>query len=808
MYYQLVENYLQKIKQAGEGMGVINKKSVIYSIYIFLASRASVAGIAPFGPAAFAISLMSYDMSYGLINVLLYALSCVVGALSTGVWQQTALSIVTVILFTTGYYFLKTSLQNDYPFVLKCSMTLVLSITAPMIIILAATNSTIMDIINLAIQAAVSFIMFFVYRITEAPVADYIDNNLTRYKSTQEELACFAITAIVAFLGLPALNIFGLSIRNMISIVVIMIFSLKGGIGTGAAAGVMIGIITNTKSALMICLFSFCGFLAGLLNKFKKTGIIISFVVGNIILAAMLGATKEIIHAMYETGFASIAFAILPTRFYDFIKIPVLEEAAVNKKQNNDVSVSSRYDHVGKVRNAAMKKARFFSETMTEMSEEFMDIVTSAEDKKKHDSCVMRVYDKVCSDCKMESSCWKKDYKKREKALRQCEKIIEQSGDKNKEIIEILNEFCIKPDCVTEELRIGIEIRRIEKLCNAKITECKSMVVKQFGEMGRISSQIAEEIKTATSYDTDLERRIIENLKRNEIYAFDVVAVNSDSEEQKVSLYIRNKIKKEKLKEAEKIISKETGRCMKVYSITEKSKKSGTYEIKLAVKPEMKVYESCQMLPADDNTVSGDSYSFVDTKDGNVYAILSDGMGTGKNAQSQSESVIRIMQLYIKSGVNISSAVSTINMLLSAKSTDVSTASVDICHINMYKKMAGFVKMGAMPSLIISRESVKIVEINRPPAGITVDLEELSYTMCEYDISEDIAVVMFTDGIFDAFIDGGVNKRVFYEYVANIIRKFQGKDKCEKGAAEEILKKASEISQKHDDMSVLVMYFE
>ena len=42
----------------------------------------------------------------------------------------------------------------------------------------------------------------------------------------------------------------------------------------------------------------------------------------------------------------------------------------------------------------------------------------------------------------------------------------------------------------------------------------------------------------------------------------------------------------------------------------------------------------------------------------------------------------------------------------------------------------------------------------------------------------------------------------------NIIRKFQGKDKCEKGAAEEILKKASEISQKHDDMSVLVMYFE
>ena len=50
-------------------MGVFNKKSLIYSFYIILASRANVAGIAPFGPAAYAIALMSYDMSYGYGNL-------------------------------------------------------------------------------------------------------------------------------------------------------------------------------------------------------------------------------------------------------------------------------------------------------------------------------------------------------------------------------------------------------------------------------------------------------------------------------------------------------------------------------------------------------------------------------------------------------------------------------------------------------------------------------------------------------------------------------------------------------------------
>ena len=143
-----------------------------------------------FGPAAFAISLMSYDMSYGIINVLLYALSCVVGALSTGVWQQGAVSIVTVFLFTTGYYFLKTSFQNDYPFVLKCSMTLVLSITAPMIILLAATDSSIMDIINLTIQAAVSFIMFFVtiYLILKLPGYNFLQKLLRRLLLIQHQV--------------------------------------------------------------------------------------------------------------------------------------------------------------------------------------------------------------------------------------------------------------------------------------------------------------------------------------------------------------------------------------------------------------------------------------------------------------------------------------------------------------------------------------------------------------------------------------------------------------------------------------------
>lgn len=793
-------------------MGLINKKSVIYSLYIFLAARASVAGIAPFGQAAFAVAVLSYDMSNGLINVIMYALACIIGSLTTGVWQQAVISVAVVILFTIADYFLKTTERHDYPIVLKSAVTLVFAVTVPMIILLATTSSTFMDIINLFLQGTATFIIFFVYRIAETAISEIIDKNTTVSKPTQEELACFAAVFVIALLGLPTLTIFGLSIKNVISIFVIMVFSLKGGIGTGAAAGIMIGIVTNSSSATLICLFAFCGLLSGLLNKLKKIGVVVAFILGNVLLAAMLGATKELVHAMYETGFAAIAFAVMPTKIYDFFKIPVIEENFMRRKKNitkNNVPV--RFDYAGKIRNAAMNKAKFYSETLSEMSTEFMDFASTETPIKnsngtKENTCMVRVYNKVCANCRLGNRCWKQEYKIREKNFKQCEKLIEKDSDKTAEIMRILSEFCIKPDVVVDELKIGIEIKRIEKICNAKIAECRSMVVRQFGEMGRISSKIADDIKMATNYDMEVEKIIFEALTRYEIHVHDVIVIKNKNEMPEITLYIKKSLNNDILGKIASVISKEINRKMQIYSVNGSNKKNGMKEVRLIVLPEIKVFHGFRSLPANNNDICGDSYCFVELQDGRAFCIISDGMGTGYQASEQSESVIRILELYIKSGVEISSAVSTVNMLLTTKGTEVTTASIDVCCIDKYKKTAGFVKMGAAPCVIIGKESVRTIEINRPPAGVSSDIEEISCKMCECDISNDIAIVMFTDGVYDAFNNAGINKKVFYEYIASVVRKFKRDRSGAEMAADEILNKVERFTQISDDMSICVIY--
>lgn len=601
---------------------------------------------------------------------------------------------------------------------------------------------------------------------------------------------------------------FGLSVRNVISICIIMIFSWRGGIGTGAAAGIMIGVITNYSSAMTICLYAFCGFLAGLLNKLGKAGVVSAFVVGNIILAAMLGGTKEIIYGMYETGFSAILFIILPKKLLDIFKVPFLEEHAVKRRAAKaGESLPARLDYAGKVRNAAIKKAAFYSDTLTEMSSEFIDISTAGADRNQEDPCVIRVFQKVCANCQMNGSCWKREYKLREKALRECKRIIEKEGDKNPGVMAILGKFCIRPQEVVDEIRISLEIQRTEKICNAKIAECRSLIVKQLGEMGKMSSRIADEIKFATNYDFDCEKRIIATLKRNEIYIYDAVVVKNRYDMPDVTLYSHKNYDRDKINEILRILSKETGKRMQLYAIRPGERKNSMREMHFIVRPQIKVRSEALCIPAPGNQLSGDSYCFTELPDGRSFLVLSDGMGTGKHASEQSSAVVRLMDLYIKSGIDLSSAVSMVNMMLTSGSADVTTASMDICCVNRHEKRAAFVKMGAMPSVIVGPDTSRVIEINQPPAGVTSDLADLYCKMTECEITPGDCIVLYTDGVYDAFQNGGVSQKVFYEYIASVIRKYNGDEKRSHKAAEEILKKASGFVEDDggDDMSAAVI---
>mgnify|MGYP000786849817 FL=1 len=126
--------------------------------------------------------------------------------------------------------------------------------------------------------------------------------------------------------------------------------------------------------------------------------------------------------------------------------------------------------------------------------------------------------------------------------------------------------------------------------------------------MGKMSSHIADEIKYATNYDFDCEKRIINALQRNEIYIYDAVVVKNQYDMLDVTLYTHKNYDKEKMNEILRIISKETGQRMQLYSAHTGNKKNSMRELHFVVRPQVKIHAEALCMPAAGNQLSGDSY--------------------------------------------------------------------------------------------------------------------------------------------------------------------------------------------------------
>ena len=110
-------------------------------------------------------------------------------------------------------------------------------------------------------------------------------------------------------------SVFNFSIRNILSILIVLVLGWKNGvlIGTtsGVTIGVTLGIITGSEP-IMIAAYAISGMIAGILNRFGKIGVILGFCIGNVVLAYVSnGYTVELIH-FKEILIASIALLAIP----------------------------------------------------------------------------------------------------------------------------------------------------------------------------------------------------------------------------------------------------------------------------------------------------------------------------------------------------------------------------------------------------------------------------------------------------------------------------------------------------------------
>lgn len=144
--------------------------------------------------------------------------------------------------------------------------------------------------------------------------------------------------------------------------------------------------------------------------------------------------------------------------------------------------------------------------------------------------------------------------------------------------------------------------------------------------------------------------------------------------------------------------------------------------------------------------VSGDSFRAGRCEGCRFVMALSDGMGSGPQANRESETVVDMFFRFVEAGFSVEVALRLMNaaMIFGAEAERFST--LDACLVDEYSGIVDIYKVGAHVSFVKRKNTVEVVGAESLPMGATVSLDTVPYRSY---LEEGDFLVMVTDGVLE-----------------------------------------------------------
>lgn len=750
---------LGRIGESGKvgGLGKIVKselRTALLVVVAFLLSRVFLPGeILPLGYAFFAASL-DYR-----VNSLAVGVATCVGALSTGFNPRSVIIILSVLLLVVVNIFLPVKKKRgpvySALFALACNI-------AASIFVIYINGFLLYDLLIALVQCIVAVIGYFIF----TNVMEFFTEQAGDKILTPEELSCCAITIILCVSGLPGISLFGFQLKNILSVLLLILFSYKGGFGVGAAVGLIVGMLVRLPSnevyglATSMAVYAFCGFLAGLLNKFGKIGPIVGFVLGNASLAILLNGSTEVLLPLKDISLAGFIFFLIPTKVFDFIKVP---------ESNSFDGVIVKANYSDEIKRSTVNKLNGYSESIFELAKTFEDISDKEASPNKERILTMldRVAGRVCVGCGMKDHCWGRSFYETYRIMfKLIEKLDNKGRLRSEDVPGYFSNRCDRVDSLISELGIVYEMYKVEVLWSKKLAESRSIYAEQLFALSRLIKGFALEVDVDLKFMKSSENAILVELNKAGYRANAVTVFENKWNKYEVTLdYKGCGGRRECVSILSGLISQVLGRKMVVGDSAKSTGKvcenGGTCnyvanlkkcKVRFIEEEKLRVMPGVSEESKDYGKVSGDSFSLMNYGDGKYIAAICDGMGTGKNASKQSRAAIGLLEQFIESGFDKESAIKMINSIFVMKSDKEIFSTIDLAIIDLHSGKTEFIKHGSMPTVIKRgggiNPSIEIINSNKLPIGIVNNMES---SLIKSQIFDGDFIVMMSDGILDCF---------------------------------------------------------
>lgn len=601
-----------------------------------------------------------------------------------------------------------------------------------------------------------------------------------------EETVSFLIVAGVCIVSLGEFSIWGINIKTALCVFV----SILGGYRLGASGGALAGAFTGF--ILMICfeggsdmfsVLTISALAGGSLRKRGKLFSALSFFIVSTVMIFYINLELLNISWFKSVIFGIIIFYLIPEKAFQFI--------------NGYGVISDVYDsrYYTTMKNITEKNLKESSNSFYALSDMFKKL----DNKKKDDlNSIKAVIDetggKICKNCGLFSYCWEKDFYNTYKIFYEAVALCERRGQifSDDFPLEFKNN-CAKIMTLVSEINSNCEEYRSKVFWENRIKESRELVGQQLFAVGKILENMQKNIDVRQIFREDIENEIKAYFDSQKIEFKNITAIESGKGEITVKFKLKDTvIDKSLIEEVGKVINKSTGKKMRRDKLSEDNwfvyREAKRYNVMTA----------SALYCKKGNTVSGDNFTFLPLSEGEFAVALSDGMGSGEEANRESFFAIELLESFFKAGFDSDISIKLINSALLLNSTKDSFATLDICKIDTYNKKAEFVKTGAASSYIMRNGNVMAIRQESLPIGIFSGAEVEKST---YDIQDKDIIIMVTDGIEDIIgRDTGEDEK-WFEDIFSRFSSFNPKDIADYIMREAVKKTGGNIN---DDMTVVV----
>ncbi|TCN17319.1 stage II sporulation protein E [Mesobacillus foraminis] len=728
-----LSNVLTKLQTQVESFFL--KKGYIFLFIGFLLGRALIlAKLTPFSLPFFAAV---YFVRRDRAPIALFGL--VAGA-ATLALSEAAFTFGSIVLFLLLYRLAEKWVEDE----LKGLPILVFStiITVEFLKILIGSGEfTIYESAMAAIESGLGLILTLIF-LQSIPLMTV---SKRKQSLKTEEIVCLIIMLASVMTGTIGWSIYDLSIEHTLARYLVLVFSFVAGATVGSTVGVVTGLIfslANVSSFYHMSLLAFAGLLGGLLKEGRKLGVALGLIIATLLIGMYGEGGEQLSKTMLESAAAVLLFLLTPSSLTSKIAkhIPGTPEYTAEQQQ-----------YMRKMRDVTARRVAQFSNVFQALSKSFSTIEDQTEPEEASrdlDYFLSNVTEKTCQTCFKKDHCWARNFNTTYDYMSEImHEMDNQSGTVSPRLSREWDKHCTRSKKVMEIMQQQLTYYQANRKLKKQVQESRKLVADQLLGVSEVMGDFAKEIQRERENHHKQEEQILEALQdfgiqieQVDIYSLEQGNVDIDMTipycgghgecEKLIAPMLSDILGETILVNSEECSPFPNGVC----HVTFRSAKA--YAVKTGVAHAAK----------DGDLVSGDSFSTIELGGGKYAIAISDGMGNGERAHSESQETLMLLQQILQSGIEEQVAIKSVNSILSLRTTDEIFSTLDLAVIDLQNASSRFLKIGSTPSFIKRGNKIIKIQASNLPMGI---LQEFEVDVVSEQLKAKDLLIMMSDGVFE-----------------------------------------------------------